>query len=109
MIPYGESGRGVGVLGSRVALGVAVDRRRRGEDDAHAGGGGRFEQALAREHVLAHVDGEDAAEARDARLTGEVEDAVEAVELERVLCEIERATPEDRARSPPSAQGRSSP
>ena len=79
------------VLGRRVALGGAVDRRRRGEDDPDAVARGRLEHALRREHVPAQVEREDVAEAPDARLPGEMEDAVEAGEVELVLGEVEPA------------------
>ena len=91
MIPYGEIGRGCGVLGRRIRLGVAVDGRRRGEDDAHAGLHAGLEDALRRDQVPANVEREDLAEAPDARLRGEMEDAVDAVEVEWLLGEIEAA------------------
>ena len=79
VIPYGEIGRGDDVLGGRVALRVAVDRRGRGEDDADAGGRRGLEEPLGREHVAAKVEAEALAPARaHAGLRGEVEDAVPA-------------------------------
>ena len=91
MIPYGETGSRRHVLGRRVALRLAVDRGRGGEDDASAGGRRRLEDALAREHVPLDVEREDVAEAAHARLAGEVEDAVEAGEVELVAGEVEAA------------------
>ena len=38
VMPYGEIGRGSVSSGVGIRLGVAVDRRRRREHDAHAGG-----------------------------------------------------------------------
>ena len=108
MIPYGETGRGGDVLGRRIALGLAVDRRGGGEDDARAGGRSRLEDALAREHVPLDVEREDVAEAADARLAGEVEDAVEAGEVELVAGEVEALHVNAAGVLAPSAQGRSS-
>ena len=89
MIPYGESGLRRRLLGRRVALGGAVDRRRRREDDLDAVARGRLEDALRREHVPAQVEREDVAEAAHAGLPGEVEDAVEAREVELVLGQVD--------------------
>ena len=88
-MPYGASGRDGRVLGSRVGGGVAVDRRGRGEGHAYSGGGRGLEQPLAREDVPAHVDGEDVAEARHARLSRQMEHAVEPVQRKRVLGEVD--------------------
>ncbi len=44
---------------------------------------------MRREQVPADVDREDVAEAAHARLRGEVEDAVDAVEIECILREVE--------------------
>ena len=91
MIPYGETGRGSDVLGGRVRLGLAVDRRRRREDDADAVARRRLEEALRGEHVPLEVGLEDVAEAAHARLPREVEDAVEPGEVDRVAREVEPA------------------
>jgi hypothetical protein len=58
---------------------VAVDRRGRGIDHlGHLGSDARLEQALRRQNVVARIDLERAAPATaDARLGGEVEDAVD--------------------------------
>ena len=79
------------VLGRRVPLGGAVDGRRRREDDLDAVARGGLEDPLRREHVPAEVEREDVAEAPHARLPREVEDAVEAAEVERVLGEVDVA------------------
>ena len=81
-----------GVLGRRVRLGIAVDRRRRREDDPHAVARRRLEEPLRGEHVPVEVGLEHVAEAPHARLPGEVEDAVEAGEVDRVARQVE---PED--------------
>jgi len=49
------------------------------------------EHALGREQGASHVDGKDVAEAAHPRLRSEVEDAVDAVEIELVLREVEPA------------------
>ena len=64
------------LLGRRVALGGAVDRRRRREDDLHAVAHRSLEDALRREQVPAQVRREDVAEAAHAGLPGEVEHPV---------------------------------
>lgn len=69
------------VLRRRIPLRVTVDRRRRGEDDAHAGGRRGLEHPLRREHVPAQILREVVAEARaHAGLPGEVEHAVRAAD-----------------------------
>src|SRR3954454_4137894 len=84
-------------LGRGIPLGLAVNRRRRREDDADALPRGGFEDAAARLDVAAEVEREHVTEAADARLAGEVEDAVEAGEIELVLGEVD-ATHVERAR-----------
>ena len=79
------------VLGRRVPLGGAVDGRRRGEDDLDAVPRGGLEDPLRCEHVASQVEREDVAEAAHARLPGQVEDAVEAGEIERVLGQVDVA------------------
>ena len=76
------------VLRRRVALGLAVHRRRGGEDDADAVAGRGLEHALRREHVALDVEREHVAEAPHARLAREVEDTVEAREVELVPNEV---------------------
>ncbi len=76
-------------LGRRIARGVAVDRGRRSEHRSDSCASRRLEQPLAGEHVLANVHREHVAEARDTRLTREVEDAVHPFEVERVLDEVD--------------------
>ena len=63
-MPYGETGARRRVLRRRVALGLAVHRRRRGEDDADAVACRCLEHALRREHVALDVEREHVAEAR---------------------------------------------
>jgi hypothetical protein len=77
--------RRLGILRRRVALGVAVHRRRRCEDDPDSGARGALEHALRREQVAPHVVVEHRAEAAHAGLAGEVEHTVEAVERKVVL------------------------
>ena len=77
------------VLRRRVALGRAVHGRGRGEDDADAVPRRRLEQALRGELVPAKIEREDVAEAVDARLAGEMEDPVDAGEVERVVGEVD--------------------
>ena len=89
VIPYGDTGCGRTRLRGRVGLRIAVDRRRRGEDDANAVAGRRLEEALRGEHVALEVRLEHVAEAAHARLTGEVEDPVEAGEVDRIAGEVE--------------------
>ena len=49
----------------------------------------RLEQALGGEHIVAHVVREDVAEAAHARLRGEMEDTVEAGQVENVVGQVE--------------------
>src|SRR5207247_5118019 len=77
------------VLGGRVRGRVAVDRRRAREDGPGAAGNCRLEEALTREDVVTNVERERAAEAAHAGLAREVEDAVDAREIECVLGEID--------------------
>ncbi len=84
------------LLAGRIRLGVAVHRRRRGEDDADAGRRGRLEDAPRREQVAPRVLVEDVPEAADARLPGEVEDAVDAVEPEILRREVDALDVERR-------------
>ena len=90
-MPYGDTGRGSDVLGGRVRLGLAVDRRRRREDDPDAVARSRLEEPLRGEHVPVEIGLEDVAEAPHAGLSGEMEDAVDAVEVDRVAREVEAA------------------
>ena len=91
MIPYGEIGRGVRVLRRGIRLRLAVDGRRRGEDEPHACVDARLEDPLRRDQVPANVEREDVAEAADARLRREMEDPVDAGEIERLLGQIDAA------------------
>ena len=91
-MPYGETGRGTTSSRRRVPLGVAVDRGGRREDDPHSVARRRLEEALRGEHVALEVRLEDVAEAPHARLARQVEDAVDAREVDRVAREVE---PED--------------
>jgi hypothetical protein len=87
--PVGRDRPRLGLLRSGIPLGVAVDRRRGREHDADAGRGGSLEHAPAREQVAAHVLLEHVTEAAHAGLAGEMEDAVDAFEVELVLREVE--------------------
>ena len=79
----GRDRAGRRVLARRVALGLAVDRRRGGEDDAHPRGACRLEEALAGEQVAPQIDREGSAEAAHAGLARQVEDAVDPLEQRR--------------------------
>ena len=79
------------LLGRRIPLGGAVDGRGRREHDLDPVARGRLEDPLRGEHVPAEVEREDVAEAAHARLPGEMEDAVEAGEVERILGQVDVA------------------
>src|SRR5205814_5597316 len=70
------------VLGCRVALGIAVDRRRARPHNRDPGLCDRLEHALRGEYVPPEVVREDMAEAARARLAREVEHGVERGEVE---------------------------
>ena len=77
------------VLGGGVALGCPVDRGRGREHDSHPVARGGFEDPLRRELVATEVEREDVAEAAHAGLAREMEEPVEAGEVERVLGQVE--------------------
>jgi hypothetical protein len=87
--PVRRDGARLAVLARRIALRLAVDGRRRRDDDANARGRARFEDALRREQVPPDVDRKDVAEAAHARLRREMEDAVDAVEVELLVGEVD--------------------
>ena len=91
--PVGRHGPRHDVLRGRVALRLAVDRRGGGEDDPHAAVCRGLEEALRGQQVPVEIGLEDVPEAPNARLPGQVEDAVEAVDFDRVAREV---TPDDR-------------
>src|SRR3990172_3298382 len=78
-----------GVLWRRKRRSIPVNRRRGREHCADTSPGRRLEETLTREDVLANVDGKHAPEALHTRLSGEVEDAVNAVEPERVDADVD--------------------
>ena len=80
-----------GLLGSGIALGCAVNRRGRREDDTHLVARGGLEHALRGEHVAAQVEREDVAEAAHAGLARQMEQAVQAREVQLVLGEVDAA------------------
>ena len=87
--PVGRDRARTGVLRRGVRLRLAVHRRRRREYDTHACPCARLEHALRGQQVLPDVDREHVAEAPHARLRGQVEDAVDAAEIERLVREVE--------------------
>ncbi len=93
------------VLAGRIRRRVAVDRRRRGVDDApRLRLAGRFEHALGGEHVVPDVVDEPVRPRQPhARLPGEVEDHLGAVEQRRELgaLQVGRLVPEAGVRGEP--------
>jgi hypothetical protein len=89
--PVRRERMGLGVLGGRVPLCRPVHRGGRREDDADAVARRRLEHALRSQYVAPQVEREYIAEAAHAGLAREVEDAVEAGEVEIVLCKVDAA------------------